>query len=66
MPLLRLREELPDDLAAGAGEDLPELGALLAEGLGWLRLRLGVLGLALGCGDCEDGLTSRERLGAGV
>lgn len=33
--------------------------------LGWLRLRLGELGLALGRGEDEDLLTARERLGAG-
>ena len=63
--LLRLRDEPLEDLVCGAGEDLPELdlGALLAEGAGWLRLRLGVLRLALGRG--SDFIVSRERLGAG-
>ncbi len=64
-PLLRLRDEPLEDLVLGAGEDLLDLGALLTEGLGWLRLRPDELGLALGRGEGEDLLTSRVRLGAG-
>ena len=62
-PLLRLREEPLEDLVRGAGDDRFELGALLTEGLD--RLRLVLLGLALGRGEEEDPLTSRERLGDG-
>ena len=64
-PLLRLLDEPLEDLARGAGEDLLDDGALLTEGLGSLRLRLGELELALGRGEGEELLTSRERLGAG-
>ena len=64
-PLLRLLDEPLEDLARGAGEDLLDDGALLTEGLGLLRLRLGELELALGRGEGEELLTSRERLGAG-
>jgi hypothetical protein len=65
-PLLRLLDDEPlEDLARGAGEDLLDDGALLTEGLGSLRLRLGELELALGRGEGEELLTSRERLGVG-